>query len=83
MRTAMYIPITACFLLMSFGIASAQTLRKFSADPDKYYQELYGYMTAQYEGGEALMSEFHAIWKIDGLPVNDQEKIYKIANSAL
>jgi len=64
-------------------IATAQTLRKFSSDPDKYYEELYGFMTAQYEGGEALMSEFHAIWKIDNLPINEQEKIYKTANVAL
>jgi len=69
--------------LLSAEITAAQTLRKFSSEPEKYYEDLYGFMTAQYEGGEALMNEFHAIWKIGDLPVNEQEKIYKTANAAL
>ncbi len=37
-------------------------------------------MTASLEEGEAIMTEFHAIWKVDDLPENEQEQIYKVAN---
>ena len=67
MNKLVKISLVLAALLMA-EIATAQTLRKFSSEPDKYYEELYRFMTAQYEGGEALMNEFRAIWKIEGLP---------------
>ncbi|MBL4656539.1 MAG: hypothetical protein JKX73_00955 [Flavobacteriales bacterium] len=83
MKSATRILCALVIFLMGINVSSAQTLRKFSSEPDKYFEELYGFMTAQYEGGEALMNEFHAIWKIDELQLNEQEKVYKVANSAL
>ncbi len=37
-------------------------------------------MTASLAEGEAIMSEFHAIWKVDTLPLKEQEQIFKAAN---
>jgi len=82
MKAVLKISLAAVLFFIASS-TSAQTLRKFPTDPDKYYEALYGFMTAQYEGGEALMSEFHAIWQLDSLSIKDQERIYKIANSAL
>jgi len=76
------------FYLLSFCVfiqntALSQTIRKFSKEPQKYYAELYNFMTASYEEGEAIMSEFHAIWKTDHLSPKEQEQIFKTANKAI
>ena len=63
--------------------SQAQKLKEFTKEPDKYFEELTLWMTASYEGGQKIMNEFHAIWKIDNLEIKDQEKVFKLANSAL
>ncbi|HDY87887.1 MAG TPA: hypothetical protein ENH82_07215, partial [bacterium] len=61
----------------------AQKIRNFSPNPTQFFEELRTFMQESYEGGEDIINEFHAIWKIDTLPEKEQELIYKNANKAL
>ncbi|MFH1320836.1 MAG: hypothetical protein ABII90_09320 [Bacteroidota bacterium] len=61
----------------------AQKLRSFTQEPSKYFLELKNFMEESYEGGEDIMLEFSAIWKIDTLSEKEIEQIYKEANKAL
>jgi len=71
---------TICNLQFS---SFAQKIRNFSPNPTQFFEELRTFMQESYEGGEDIINEFHAIWKIDTLPAKEQELIYKNANKAL
>ncbi|PCH93298.1 MAG: hypothetical protein COB85_07350, partial [Bacteroidetes bacterium] len=74
--------ISVCLLgISSWG--QAQRLKEFTKEPDKYFEQLTTWMTTSYEGGQNVMDEFQAIWKIENLEIKEQEKVYKLANHAL
>lgn len=74
-----------CILITLLNSANvlSQNIRSFSDDHKKYFNELTKFMTASFEGGEAMMAEFLAIWAIDTADIKVQEQIYKQANKVL
>ncbi len=67
---------------IAFSFVNAQvTIKEFSSDPDKFFEEIHGFITTAIpDGGEELMMEFEAAWNTKPMDPKKEEKFYKTVN---
>ncbi len=71
------------FLFFSFA-AFSQSIKNFTPDPVKFVKELEQFFQeTNKDQGEALMKEFTPVWNSGKFSAQQQEAVYKIANSML
>ena len=72
------------FLLGLSTTAFGQSIKSFSSDKDKFFEELGEFIAeSNADLSDNLMGELRACWPMDGIEPKKEEKIYKEANKLL
>lgn len=76
--------IFSVLIFMSVSFVNAQTIKNFTADPQKFVDEMKQFMQeTDKKEGEKFMEEFNMVWASGKFSPQQQDAIYKTSNAML